>query len=161
MRKLNSKGNFYFIKTLGKLLNENLNKLIANNSVNIVQSNFPDSIFLPLAVFLYGRTNPELVLFIEGEELIENNTNNLINWVDNAYKNITFNNYDYIFGNSQVIKSRRVVCSLLLSKASIIEHLLYYTDSNRLHANPFIRLSLASQTIDFVLSFLITQNHLT
>ena len=77
MRKLNSKRNFYFIKTLGKPLNENLNKLIINNSVNIVQSNFPDSIFIPLVVSLYGNTNPELVLFIEEEGLMENNTSNL------------------------------------------------------------------------------------
>ena len=32
------------------------------------------------------------------------------------------------------------------SKASIIEHLLYYTDSDTSHANPFIQLSLATQT---------------
>ena len=44
------------------------------------------------------------------------------------------------------IKGKKIGCSLLLSKASIIEHLLYYTDSDTSHANPFIQLSLATQT---------------
>lgn len=47
------------------------------------------------------------------------------------------NKYDYIFGNSQIIKGQKIVYSLLLSKSSIIEHLLYYTDSDTSHANPF------------------------
>ena len=78
MRKLNSTRNYYFIKTLGKTLNEKLNKIVENSSVKIVQSNFPDSIFLPLVVSLYGKTVPELVLFIEGEELINNDGNKLL-----------------------------------------------------------------------------------
>ena len=41
---------------------------------------------------------------------------------------------------------------LLLSKSSIIEHLLYYTDSDTTHANPFIQLSLATKTkFNFIL----------
>jgi hypothetical protein len=55
------------------------------------------------------------------------------------------NHYDYIFGNFQVIEGKKIGCSLLLSKASIIEHLLYYTDSDTSHVNPFIQLSLATQ----------------
>ena len=78
MKKFNSTRNYYFINTDGKSLNENLNKIIGNSSVKIVQSNFPDSIFLPLVVSLYGETIPELVLLIEGEELINNNGNNLL-----------------------------------------------------------------------------------
>ena len=146
MKKLNTTRNFYFIKTIGKPLNGNLSKLIGNNSVNIVQSNFPDSIFMPLVVSLYGSTIPELVLFIEGEDLKDNDENNLIKWVYNAYKKIKINNYDYIFGNFKTIKGKKIGCSLLLSKASIIEHLLYYTDSDTSHANPFIQLSLANKT---------------
>lgn len=146
MRKLNSTRNFYFIKTIGKPLNKNLNKLVGNSTVKIVQSNFPDSFFLPLVVSLYGNTIPELVLFIEGEELMDNCGNNLIKWISKAYKKIIINKYDYIFGNSQVIKGKKVGCSLLFSKASIIEHLLYYTDSDTSHINPFIQLSNANQT---------------
>ena len=146
MRKFKSTRNFYFIKTIGKPLNENLNKVVENSSVKIIQSNFPDSIFLPLVVSLYGNTVPELVLFIEGEELMDNSGNNLIKWVVNAYKKIIRNKYDYIFGNFQVIKGKKIGCSLLFSKASIIEHLLYYTDSDTSHINPFIQLSLATQT---------------
>ena len=146
MRKFNSTRKYYFIKTLGKPLNENLYKIIENSSVKIVQSNFPDSIFLPFVVSLYGRTPPEFVLFIEGEEIIVNNRYNLINWVDNAYKKIKRNNYDYIFGNYKIIKGKKIGCSLLFIKASIIEHLLYYTDSDTSHAHPFIQLSLATQT---------------
>jgi hypothetical protein len=146
MKKLNSTRNFYFIKTLGKPLDENLNNIVKNSFVKIVQSNFPDSIFLPLIISLYGNTIPELVLFIEGDELMDNIGNNLINWVDNAYKQIKENQYDYIFGNSQIIKGKKIGCSLLLSKSSIIEYLLYYTDSDTSHANPFIQLSLATQT---------------
>ena len=146
MKNLNSQRKFYFIKTLGNNLNENLNKLVKNSHIKIVQSNFPDSIFLPLVVSLYGNTPPEFVLFIEGDELIDNNENNLIKWLYNAYKKIIRNKYDYIFGNYQMIKGKKIGCSILFSKASIIEHLLYYTDSDTTHAHPFIQLSLATQT---------------
>ena len=146
MRKLNTTRNFYFIKALGNPLNENLNNLVENSSVKIVQSNFPDSIFLPLVVSLYGNTVPELVLFIEGEDIIDNNGDNLIKWVVNSYKKLIINKYDYIFGNSQIIKGKKIGCSLLFSKSSIIEHLLYYTDSDTSHINPFIQLSLATKT---------------
>ena len=77
MKKFNTTRNYYFINTDGNPLNGNLSKIIENNSVKIVQSNFPDSIFLPLIVSLYGETVPELVLLIEGEELINTNRNNL------------------------------------------------------------------------------------
>ena len=50
------------------------------------------------------------------------------------------------FGNSQFINVTKIGCSFLFSKASIIEHLLYYTDSHTSHVNPFIQLSLATQT---------------
>ena len=123
MRKLNSTRNFYFIKTVGKTLNGNLNNLVGSSSIKIVQSNFPDSIFLPLVVSLFGDTNPTFVLFIEGEELMFIKRNNLIKWIVNAYKIIMTNNYDYIFGNYQIIKGKKIGCSLLFSKASIIEHL--------------------------------------
>ena len=146
MRQLNSTRNFYFIKTLGKTLNDNLNNLVGNSSIKIVQSNFPDSIFLPLVVSLFGDTIPKFVLFIDGEELMFSNGNNLIKWIVNAYKKIMINNYDYIFGNYQIIKGKKIGCSLLFSKASIIEHLLYYTDSDTSHANPFFQLSLATKT---------------
>jgi hypothetical protein len=146
IQKLNSTRNFYFIKTLKKSLNENLHKLVENSSVKIVQSNFPDSIFLPLVVSLYGEKTPKLILFIEGEELMDNSKNNLIKWINNAYKKIMIKGYDYIFGNSQIIKGKKIGCSILFSRASIIEHLLYYTDSDTSHANPFIQLSLATQT---------------
>lgn len=146
MKKFNSKRNFYFIKTIGKSLNKNINKLVENISVKIVQSNFPDSIFLPLIISLYGTTTPEYILFIEDEDLISNDRMKLINWIYNAYNNITTNDYDYIFGNSQIIEGNKIGCSLLLSKSSIIEHLLYYTDSDTTHANPFIQLSLATKT---------------
>ena len=146
MRSLKSTRNFYFMKTLGKSLNDNLNKLVENSSVKIVLSNFPDSIYLPLVVSLYGNTIPEFVLFIEEDDLLDNSGNNIIKWVVIAYEKIKTNNYDYIFGNFQVIEGKKIGCSLLFSKASIIEHLLYYTDSDTSHANPFIQLSLANQT---------------
>ena len=145
MKNLNSQRNFYFIKTIGNNLNENLNNLVKNSPIKIVQSNFPDSIFLPLVVSLYGNTVPEFVLFIEGEELMDNSENNLIKWVYNAYKKIIINKYDYIFGNYQIIKGKKIGCSILFSKASIIEHLLYYTDCDTTHAHPFIQLSFATE----------------
>ena len=151
MRKFNSTRIFYFIKTLGKPLNEKLNNIVGNSTVKIIQSNFPDTIFLPLVVSLFGKTVSELVLFIEGEEVTNNSGNNLIKWVANAYKKIKRSKYDYIFGNSKIINGKKIGCSLLLSKAFIIEHLLYYTDSDTSHVNPFIQLSLATQTkFDFI-----------
>ena len=146
MRKFNSTKIYYFIKTLGKPLNGKLNNIIKNSTVKIIQSNFPDTIFLPLVVSLYGKTVSELILFIEGEDLIINSGNNLIRWFANAYKKIKKSKYDYIFGNSKIIKGKKIGCSVLLSKAFIIEHLLYYTDSDTSHVNPFIQLSLATQT---------------
>ena len=146
IQKINSSRNFYFIKNIGKPLNENLNVLIKSSIIKIVQSNFPDSIFLPLVVSLYGNNIPNLVLFIEGDDLINFEENRLIKWFNLAYKKMYNNNYDYIFGNFQIIDGKRIGCSLLLSKATIIQHLLFYTDSDTTHANPFIQLSLANKT---------------
>ena len=146
IKKFYSTRNYYFIKNIGKPLNEKASKLIESTSIKIVQSNFPDSIFLPLVVSLYGNTIPELVLFIEGEELMDVSETILLKWISNAYKKIIRYKYDYIFGNYQVIKGKKIGCSLLFSKASIIQHLLYYTDSDTNHSNPFIQLSLATQT---------------
>ena len=63
---------------------------------------------MPLVVSLYGSTIPELVLFIEGEVLKDNNENILIIWVYNAYKKIKINNYDYLFGNFKTIKGKKI-----------------------------------------------------
>ena len=145
IKELNSTRNFYFIKTSRKFLIENIEELIENKQIKIVQSNFPDSIFLPLTVSLFGNNVPELVLFIEGEEFMNSNKYELINWIKKAITEINYKNYDYIFGNSQVINKTKIGCSLLLSKSSIIQHLLYYTDSDTTHINPFIQLSLATK----------------
>ena len=145
--KLNSTRNFYFIQLIGQQLNDNLSELLVNSTIKLVQSNFPDSIFLPLAVSLYGESTPEFILFIEGDDLFNTNENELIKWINNAYAIIKNNEYDYIFGNSQIINGKKIGCSILLSKASIIQHLLYNTDSDTTHINPFIQLSLATQTV--------------
>ena len=145
IKKLNLKRNYYFIKSIGKYLNPNLNEIIYKSNVKLVQSNFPDSIFLPLVVSLYGNTLPDLIIFIEGEEILANSGNNLIKWIKKVYKKIIFDNYDYIFGNYQIINKKKLGCSLFVSKASIIEHLLYYTDSDTTHANPFIQLSYSTK----------------
>ena len=145
MKDLNSTRNFYFINTNGKSLIENLNKIVENETVKIVQSNFPDSIFLPLVVSLYGNSIPKLVLFIEGEELFNCDRIEFIKWVNKVTNEIKTKNYDYIFGNSLLINGKKIGCSLLITKSSIIQHLLYYTDSDTTHANPFIQLSLSTQ----------------
>ena len=144
--QLNSTRNHYFIKMLEQQLNVHLNDMVENSTVKIVQSNFPDSIFLPLVLSLYGDTVPEFVLFIEGEDLIESNINELIKWIDNSYTLLKNNKYDYIFGNYQIIDGKKIGCSILFSNASIIQHLLYNTDSDTTHMNPFIQLSIATQT---------------
>jgi hypothetical protein len=145
MKDLNSTRNFYFVNTKGKSLIENLNEIVGNEPVKIVQSNFPDSIFLPLVLSLYGNNIPKLVLFIEGEDLFNSDRIELITWVNKVTNEIKTKNYDYIFGNSQLINEKKIGCSLLLTKSSIIQHLLYYTDSDTTHANPFIQLSLSTQ----------------
>ena len=66
--------------------------------------------------------------------------------INKSYSKLIKNNYDYIFGNSQLINGNKIGCSLLFSKASIIEHLLFYTDSDTTHINPFIQLSFAIKT---------------
>ena len=144
--KLNSTRNVYFIKTVGQQLNSSLNDIVENSSVKIVQSNFPDSLFLPLVISLYGNTIPEFILFIEAEDLIDSNIKKLIKWIDNSYTLLKNNKYDYIFGNSQIIDGKKIGCSILFSNASIIQHLLYNTDSDTTHINPLIQLSLATQT---------------
>ena len=146
LMELNSKRNFYFIQTIGQQLNDNLSEILENSTIKLVSSNFPDSIFLPLVVSLYGETVPEFILFIEGDDLFKTNENELIKWINDAYLIIKDNGYDYIFGNSQIIDGKKIGCSILLSKASVIQHLLYYTDSDTTHINPFIQLSLANQT---------------
>ena len=146
IKELNTTRSFYFIKTSRKSLLDNLNELIKDKSIKIVQSNFPDSIFLPLVVSLFGNNLPELVLFIEGEEFLNYNKSELINWINRAISEIKYKNYDYIFGNSQIINETKIGCSLLLSRSSIIQHLLYHTNSDTTHINPFIQLSLATKT---------------
>ena len=146
MNQLKSQRNYYFIKTFNNSLNENLNQLVENSTVKIVQSNFPDSIYIPLIVSLFGNNIPELILFIEGEDLMDNYGKDLIKWYNYAYRQLIINNYDYVFGGSQIINNKKIGCSLLLSKASIIQHLLYYTNADTTHINPFIQLSLANTT---------------
>ena len=146
LMELNSTRNFYFIQSIGQQLDDNLSELVENSTIKLVQSNFPDSIFLPLIVSLYGESNPEFILFIEGDDFLTVNKNELINWINNAYSIMQRNIYDYIFGNSQVINNKKIGCSILLSKASIIQHLLYNTNSDTTHIHPFIQLSLATQT---------------
>ena len=146
MNKLNSTRKFIFIKTNKNSLDEKINYLVGNTSIKIIQSNFPDSIFLPFVISLYGNTNPKFVLFIDDEELIDLNINNFVNWVDNAIKDIIINKYDYIFGNYKLINGSQIGSSILLSKASIIQHFLYYTNCNTKHINPFIQFSFAKKT---------------
>jgi hypothetical protein len=146
IQKLNSTRNFYFINTQEKFLNPKIISLIENKTIKIVQSNFPDSFYLPFVVSLYGQSIPEFVLFIEEKDITDNCENDLVKWFGIAYKKLKENEYDYIFGNSQIINGNKIGCSLLLVKASIIEHLLYYTDSDTSHINPFIQLSLATKT---------------
>ena len=45
MKKINSSRNYYYIKTFNSSLKNNLNESVENNTVKIVQSNFPDSIY--------------------------------------------------------------------------------------------------------------------
>ena len=146
MKELNSSNNYYFIKNIGNNLNESLNELVDNSTIKLVQSNFPDSIYLPLIVSLYGNNIPDFILFIEDEDINNIYIHNLIQWYNIAYKYIIDYNYDYIFGNSQIIEGKEIGCSILFSKASIIQHLLYYTDSDTTHINPFIQLSLSTET---------------
>ena len=40
----------------------------------------------------------------------------------------------------------KIECSILLSRTSVIEHLLFYTNSDTTHMNPFIQLYLATKT---------------
>ena len=144
--QLNSTRTHYFIKMLDQPLNASLNEIVKNSKVKIVQSNFPDSIFLPLAISLYGTTFPEFILFIEGDDLLNSNIDELIKWIDNSYTLLKNNKYDYIFGNSQIIDGKKIGCSILFSNTSIIQHLLFHTDSDTTHMNPLIQLSLATQT---------------
>ena len=146
MNQLNTTRKYYFIKTEEKTLIENLTRIVENNTVKIVQSNFPDSIYLPFVVSLYGNNIPEYILFIEAEDIYNNDIYKLIQLFNLAYKELIVNNYDYIFGNYQIIDGKNIGCSLLLSKATVIQHLLYHTNADTTHINPFIQLSLATQT---------------
>ena len=155
MKKINSKRNFYFVKKEGNFLDPEINSIVKNSfiKVKIVQSNFPDTFYLPLILSLYGTTVPNFVLFLEGDYIVEKSRVNLIKWLDNSFKKLIKDNYDYIFGNSQILNGNKIGRSILLSKSSIIQHLLYYTDSNTNHVNPFIQLSLATNTKFCFISF--------
>ena len=85
LMELNSTRNFYFIQSIGKQLNDTLSELVENSTIKLVQSNFPDSIFLPLIVSLYGESVSEFILFIEGDDLFNTNENELIKWINKAY----------------------------------------------------------------------------
>ena len=145
IKKMNTTRNFYFIKSGTSFIN-NINQLVDRNTIKIVQSNFPDSLFLPLIVSLYGNTSPRNILYIEGDDLLNTDKNELVKWVKDSVNKLDNENYDYIFGNSQIIKGNKIGCSLLVSKSSILQHLLYHTDSDTTHLNPFIQLSLANKT---------------
>jgi hypothetical protein len=146
IKRVKSKRNFYFINSVGYDLDDNVNHLVENTSIKIVQSNFPDSIFMPLVVSLYGNTIPKVVLFIEGNYLSKNSYKYFADWFENAYHLLIENNLDYIFGNYEIINGRKIGSSLLLIKSAIIEHLLFYTNCDTTHMNPFIQLSLANKT---------------
>lgn len=146
IKRVKSKRNFYFINSVGYDLDDNVNHLVENTSIKIVQSNFPDSIFMPLVVSLYGNTIPKVVLFIEGNYLSKNSYKYFADWFENAYHLLIENNLDYIFGNYEIINGRKIGSSLLLIKSAIIEHLLFYTNCDTTHINPFIQLSLANKT---------------
>ena len=145
IKKMNTTRNFYFIKSRASFIN-NIDEYVERNTVKIVQSNFPDSAFLPLIVSLYGNIIPHNILYIEGDDLLNTNKNELVKWVKISTNILDNENYDYIFGNSQIIKGKKIGCSLLVSKSSILQHLLYHTDSDTTHLNPFIQLSLANKT---------------
>ena len=153
LSKYNSDKKFYFVKTKEKSLDPNLCSIIGNDSVRIIQSNFPDSFYLPLVISLYGDNMPNFVLYIEADDIVGDCSNCLTKWIDEAYKKILGNKYDYIFGNFKIINGKKIGGSLLFSKAAIIQHLLYYTDSDTSHANPFIQLSLSNQTKFFYMPF--------
>ena len=51
--------------------------------LKIIQSNFPDSFYLPLVVSLFGPDIPKLVLFIDGEDLYKNS--GIKNWYYKSY----------------------------------------------------------------------------
>ena len=146
IKRVKSKRNFYFINSVGYDLDDNVNHLVENTSIKIVQSNFPDTIFMPLVVSLYGNTIPKVVLFIEGNYLSKNSYKYFADWFENAYHLLIKNNLDYIFGNYEIINGRKIGSSLLLIKSAIIEHLLFYTNCDTTHINPFIQLSLANKT---------------
>ena len=146
IKRVKSKRNFYFINSVGYDLDDNVNHLVENTSIKIVQSNFPDSIFMPLVVSLYVNTIPKVVLFIEGNYLSKDSYKYFSDWLKNAYLFLIENNLDYIFGNYDIINGRKIGSSLLLIKSAIIEHLLYYTNCDTTHMNPFIQLSLANKT---------------
>ena len=95
-------------------------------------------------ISIFGNDIPKLVLLIDGEDIYK--IKGIKDWYLKSYNLIHQYELDYIFGNSQIIGGKKIGCSLLLIKASIIQHLLYYTDSNTNHINPFIQLSLANQT---------------
>lgn len=145
IRKVNSSRNFYFIKSNNTNLNPYIDPQIKNSSVKIIKSNFPDTIFLPLIISLFGKAIPKYVLFIEGEEFNENFENFLIEWIFKTYKLLMNKEYDYIFGNSLFINGNKIGCSILLD-SSVIEHLLYYINSDTTHIHPFVQLSLANNT---------------
>ena len=146
IKRVKSKRNFYFINSVGYDLDDNVNHLVENTSIKIVQSNFPDTIFMPLVVSLYGNTIPKVVLFIEGNYLLNNSYKYFANWFETAYHFLEINNLDYVFGNYEIINGKKIGSSLLLIKSAIIEHLLYYTNCDTTHMNPFIQLSLANKT---------------
>ena len=101
---------------------------------------------MPLSVSLYGKTFPSFVLLIEGDEIADNCENELVEWIHHAYYSLIKNKHDYIFGNFQYINGKKIGCSILFSNSSIIEHLLYYTNSDTSHIHPFIQLSIAAKT---------------
>ena len=68
-QKLNATRIFYFVKTIGKQLDQNLYKFISDSNVKIVLSNFPDSIFLPFVkVGLLGISRT--ITLLEGDGII-------------------------------------------------------------------------------------------
>ena len=58
---MNTTRNFYFIKSGASFIN-NTDELFDRKTIKIVQSNFPDSLFLPLIVSLYGKIIPNNIL---------------------------------------------------------------------------------------------------
>lgn len=108
----------------------------------VVFSNFPDNGYLPLAVALYNNVIPDYIIYANKTEIDEMPDPN---WISNNVLMMKDKNIDLLFGGNTTYQNKTVGIGLMIAKTSIIQGLVYNTNSKTNSPPPLLMLSMYSE----------------